>query len=51
MGRSSYARSIADLTEKVAGPTEAYLRRGGFLQTLLKPFRSNGTAAVTKEGV
>lgn len=50
MGKSSYARSIAGLTEKVAGPVGAPLRRG-FLETLLRPFRSNGTAAVTKEVV
>lgn len=50
MGKSSYARSIAGLTETVAGPMGAPVRRG-FLQTLLRPFRSNGTAAAIKEVV
>jgi len=49
MRRSAFRRSIDDLTVRVAGRSRVAVRRGGLLQSLLKPFRSSSPTA-KKEG-
>jgi len=45
--RSAFKKSIDDLTVRVAGRSRVALRRGGFMQALMRPFRSSGPAAGT----
>lgn len=45
MKRSAFKRSIDDLTIRVAGRSRVTARRGGIIQSLLKPFRSSGSTA------
>lgn len=49
MRRSAFRNSIDDLTLRVAGRSRLKHRRAGFMESLLKPFRSSGPAA-KKEG-
>jgi pilus assembly protein CpaE len=49
MGRSSFAQAMTELGGRIAGPAAVTVQRGGLLETLLKPFRSNGSGVATKE--
>ncbi|MEJ2540966.1 MAG: AAA family ATPase, partial [Gemmatimonadota bacterium] len=45
MRRSSFSRTMEDLTSRVAGDAIKSDRRGGFMHALLRPFRSSGSGA------
>lgn len=47
--KSAYSRSVSELAARIAGPEYAVIRSGGILRSILKPFRSSGTAPRTRE--
>jgi pilus assembly protein CpaE len=49
MKKSSFDRAMRSLGARITGPSEVAVKRAGLLQTLLKPFRSVGSAVAAKE--
>ena len=49
MKRSSFDQAVNELGGRIAGPAAVTIQRGGLMETLLKPFRSNGSGVATKE--
>jgi pilus assembly protein CpaE len=49
MKKSSFDRAMTGLGTRITGPSEVAAQRAGLLETLLKPFRSSGSAVAAKE--
>jgi septum formation inhibitor-activating ATPase MinD len=49
MKKSSFDRAVNDLADRIVRPSKVTVQRTGFLHSLLRPFRSNGSAAAPKE--
>ena len=47
--KSSFERSLTDLGARITGNDQSDAQRVGLLRALLRPFRSNGSAAATTE--
>ena len=47
--KSAFDRSLTALGSRIAGTEDAGNERAGFLKNLLRPFRSNGSAAAATE--
>jgi pilus assembly protein CpaE len=49
MKKSSFDRAMTGLGTRISGPSGVTVQRSGLLKTLLRPFRSAGSAVVAKE--
>ena len=50
MKRSAFERAVTGLARRIAGDSADAAQANGFLKTLLRPFRSSGSAVAMKEG-